>query len=175
MLFGRSMARAGARRPAGPAAPARLACWLGVSLLAAPMMAAAIEPLKTEDLIGYCATYETDPESKEGTACVHYIKGFVEGAVATDDRVARNVAKQVSGSDDYFRTWEEVRYGRKTRQYEPTFFAEFCIGDDVPLRDVVLKVVRDIQDPIWVREEPLARDAVFRALRQDYACDAEEG
>jgi len=173
MLFPARTTAAGPRRTARAPAP-RLARLAACLMLAAPVLATAIEPLKTEDLIGYCATYETAPDAAEGVACVHYIKGFVAGAVATDDRVARNVARQISGNDDYFRSWEEVRYGRKTRQYEPTFFAEFCIDDAIPLRDVVLKVIRDIQDPVYLREEPLARDAVYRALRQDYACEAEE-
>ena len=150
---------------------AQLAFLVAPLLLAIPMISSAIQPLSTADLITYCATQETEPESKDGIACVHYIKGFVAGAVATDDRVARNVARRVSGDDNYFRSWEELRYGRKKREYEPTYFAEFCIADEIPLRDVVLKVVRDIQDPVFLSEEPLARDAVYRALRQDYACE----
>jgi hypothetical protein len=174
MFGGRGSIRTEKRYAEGFDAKAFVACWCGLLLLAAPMLAVSIEPVKTKDLIAFCATYESAPESSEGIACVHYIKGFVAGAVATDDRVARNVARRMSGNDDYFRTWEELRYGRKKRQYEPTYFAEFCIADEIPLRDVVLKVVRDIQDPVFISEEPLARDAVYRALRQDYACEEPE-
>ncbi|MEM9305368.1 MAG: Rap1a/Tai family immunity protein [Pseudomonadota bacterium] len=148
---------------------------LGLAVVAlfllAPGTSKAIEPVTTEQLNGYCANYETEPDSAQSTICVRYIQGFIAGAIATDDRVARNVAREISGNDNFINNFASVRYGRKQREYEPTYFAEFCVPEAVPLKEVVLKVKRDIRDPIYIAEEKLARDAVYRALRQDYACE----
>ena len=58
----------------------------------------AVEALPTDELISHCAVYNEDPGGKDGIFCVRYIQGFIDGAVATDERVVDNVA------DEYGRT-----------------------------------------------------------------------
>ena len=141
------------------------------ALINLPTTALAITPMTTAQLIAQCDAYSSDASSAEASACIHYIQGFVAGAIATDERVSRNVVKQMSETEDYAQRYAEVRFGRQLEEFGPTYFAEFCVPEEVPLAEVVEKIVFDLQDPSFLRDQPLARDAVYRALRKDYACE----
>jgi hypothetical protein len=52
-----------------------------------------------------------------------------------------------------------------------TEYAEYCLGDPVPLRDVVEHVVEDSQHENLVAANPLARDLVHSALRSHNPCE----
>ena len=143
---------------------------IGIVLMVAPGFAGAIAPLTTAKLIEHCDAYAETPESPDALICIHYIKGFVAGAIATDEQVYENVVKGLSTEMGFADRYAEIRFGREMVDYGPTYFAEFCVPDEVPLAEVVEKVVFDLRDAELVRENPLARDAVYRALRIDYAC-----
>lgn len=142
-----------------------------VLLLCAASGALAITPMKTVDLIEHCRAYSEQPESADTLVCTHYIQGFIAGAIATDDRVSRNVVKEISESASYAERYSAVRFGRKIDRFGPTYFAEFCVPEEVPLLAVVEKVVFDLKSPDFFSDAPLARDAVYKALRKDYACE----
>ncbi|MDJ0656856.1 MAG: Rap1a/Tai family immunity protein [Xanthomonadales bacterium] len=133
--------------------------------------ASAITPMKTVDLIEHCRSYLEQPDSADTLICTRYIQGFVAGAIATDDRVSRNVAKEITESANFAERYSAVRFGRKLDRFGPTYFAEFCVPEEVPLLAVVEKVVFDLKSPDFFSDAPLARDAVYKALRKDYACE----
>ncbi len=49
--------------------------------------AQAVEPLSTPELAEHCIHYYEDADSKDAIFCVRYVQGFIDGAVAIDERV----------------------------------------------------------------------------------------
>jgi len=54
----------------------------------------AVESLSTAELALHCSHYQTDPKGKDAVFCVRYIQGFIDGAIATDERVISNIVKE---------------------------------------------------------------------------------
>lgn len=63
--------------------------------------------------------------------------------------------------------------GKRLELYGATVYADYCIGDPVPLREVVEHVVEDSQDEKLVADHPLARDLVYLTLRTHYPCETD--
>ena len=59
------------------------------ALMASPA-AWAVEALSTEELVSHCDKYYDEQATEDRVFCVRYVQGFIDGAVATDERVARN-------------------------------------------------------------------------------------
>ena len=68
-----------------------LICLSVVSLLLSITSAKAIEALTTEELASHCSHSEKDPQGVDAVFCVRYIQGFIDGAVAIDERVVSNM------------------------------------------------------------------------------------
>ena len=152
------------------------AIWILLAAFVAPATF-AVEPLSTEELAEHCAYYPTDQTGTDAVFCVRYIQGFIDGAVATDERVTKNVSdeyeKRESFTDRAIRTRAP---DQRMKRYGATVYAEFCLGAPVPLEEVVLRVIADLSQAEVLTEHALARDAVYTVLRRDYPCqiDSEE-
>ena len=149
--------------------------WTGA--LAAAMLAptcgvSAIEPLSTAKLASHCADYKNNPEGPDARICVSYIQGFLDGAVATDERVAQNVAKE----DDETFTERAIRtrLGPRLKHPNMSYYAEFCLGAPVPLKEVTEKVIHDLLDRDFVSDEQRALHVVYRTLREQYPCSEDD-
>ncbi|MDJ0905258.1 MAG: Rap1a/Tai family immunity protein [Woeseiaceae bacterium] len=142
----------------------------GIAVLAASD-ADAVEALSTEELVSHCIYYEEDPESVDGVFCVRYIQGFIDGAVATDERVTKNVSAEYERSESFSQRATRTRLGSRIERFE-TYYAEFCLGEPVPLKTVVELVVADLENANRVANQPLARDFVYATLRTQFPCDA---
>ena len=125
----------------------------------------AVEALSTEELAEHCEIYLNEPDGEDGIFCVRYIQGFIDGAVAPDERVTLNVA-------DEFERAIRTRLGNRLEEFGSSYYAEFCLGEPVPLKDVVDVVVADILDPLRTVNRPLARDVVYATLRRSFPCEA---
>lgn len=136
--------------------------------------AETIEPLSTTELVSHCAHYSEDPEGKDAIFCVHYIQGFIDGAIATDERVAQNVVAQYERAETFTERAFRTRTPSRVVRFGPTAYADFCLGAPVPLVEVVTKVVGSLSESAVQTEHPLARDAVFSTLRGEYACQYDE-
>lgn len=136
--------------------------------------AAAVEALSTEELILHCAVYEDDPDGEDGIFCVRYIQGFIDGAVATDERVTYNVAAEYDREETFTERAIRTRLGSRIERYGPSFYAEFCLGDPVPLAEVVEVVVADLLNPENIAGEERARDVVYTTLRRAYPCEIDD-
>ena len=141
--------------------------------LLASSNARAVEALSTEELVSHCIYFEQEPESVDGVFCVRYIQGFIDGAVATDERVTKNVADEYGKEESFSERAIRTRLGSRLERFE-TYYAEFCLGEPVPLRAVVELVIADLLDPERVEAQPLARDVVYATLRREYPCAADE-
>ena len=151
-----------------------LAGTVAIVLGAQVPLAHAVEALSTEALISHCATYEADPESGDGIFCVRYIQGFIDGAVATDERVTYNVAAEYDRDETYTERAIRTRLGRSLERYGPSFYAEFCLGEPVPLAEVVRVVIADLLQLENLEGRELAREVVYATLRREYPCDTDD-
>lgn len=128
----------------------------------------AVEPLSAIELASHCKFFPEQAESVDGQFCVRYIQGFIDGAVATDERVLFNVEAEFDKKETYAERAARVRgvsnIDRAAR------YAEFCLGDPVSLREVVTAVVNDIKTGKLV-SEAMARTTVYASLRKNYPCE----
>lgn len=136
--------------------------------------ALAVEALSTEELISHCAVYEEDPDGEDGIFCVRYIQGFIDGAVATDERVTYNVANEYDREETFTERAIRTRLGSRIDRYGPSYYAEFCLGEPVPLAEVARVVIIDLLKIEDLEGHELARDVVYATLRREYPCEADD-
>ena len=151
--------------------------WFAIGIfafLAAANNALAVEALSTEELISHCVVYEDDPDGEDGIFCVRYIQGFIDGAVATDERVTYNVADEYDREETFTERAIRTRLGSRIDRYGPSYYAEFCLGEPVPLAAVVRVVVADLLELESLEGRELARDVVYATLRTEYPCDTDD-
>lgn len=140
---------------------------LGAVLLFLPtQQVQAIETLTAQELILHCKDFPDRSESTDGQYCIRYIQGFIDGAVATDERVMINVENEMKRKETY--TERAIR--TRSPRDRAARYAEFCLGDPVPLREVVEKVVTDLNERKYTEEDFAARVAVYASLRKRYPC-----
>lgn len=145
----------------------------GLAMLAASFNAAAVEALSTEELESHCVYFDKDPESVDGVFCVRYIQGFIDGAVATDERVTNNVADEYEKDETFSERVIRTRIGTRLARFE-THYAEFCLGEPVPLKNVVELIIADFENSQRIANQPLARDFVYTTLRTQFPCESPE-
>ena len=138
-------------------------------LLAAPA-ARAVEALSTEELMSHCDKYYDEQAREDRVFCMRYIQGFIDGAVATDERVTRNVIGEYEKEESFSERAARTRIGKRLERYGASVYADFCLGDPVPLKEVVEHVVQDATDPERVAANPLARELVYQTIREHYPC-----
>jgi hypothetical protein len=130
----------------------------------------AVEVLTAEELASHCEAFPDDAESVDGEYCVRYIQGFIDGAIATDVRVMLNMEaeKEETFTERAIRT----RMIDRNLQLRASGYAEFCLGDPVPLAEVVTKVVADLDERMKAMDSTSsARDVVYESLRRNYPCE----
>jgi hypothetical protein len=132
--------------------------------------AQAVEALSTEELVSHCAVYNDDPDGEDGIFCVRYIQGFIDGAVATDERVAQNVADEYGRVETPTERAIRARVGARIERFGSSYYAEFCLGEPLPLAEVARKVVSDLVQLENLEGRELARDVVYETLRREYPC-----
>lgn len=147
-----------------------LGLWVLTGALLAAPAAWAVEALSTAELASHCDKYHDQNASEDRTFCVRYIQGFIDGAVATDERVTNNVTREYQQGESYSERAARTRIGTRLARYGASVYAEFCLGDPVPLEEVVERVVADLADGAAAAEYPLARDVVYLTLRSQYPC-----
>ena len=108
-----------------------------------------------------------------GVFYVRVTQGFIDGAVASDERVTNNVAAEYDKDESFSERAIRTRLGSRTERFK-TYYAEFCLGEPVPLKTVVELVVTDLENTRRVTNQPLARDFVYTTLRQQFPCEAPE-
>ena len=145
-----------------------------LALLAASVaftQADAVEVLTAEELASHCVAFPDDAESVDGEYCVRYIQGFIDGAIATDVRVMVNM--EAEREETFTERAIRTRMIDRNLQLRASGYAEFCLGDPVPLAEVVGKVVTDLNERMKSMDSSgSARDVVYESLRRHYPCEA---
>ena len=144
-------------------------CILAIGWLSIAPRASAIEPLTAIQLQEVCADARNNPDSPEARLCVYYIKGFLDGAVATDGRVAENVASEIEEQETFTERAIRTRVINRLKDYGPSVYAEFCVGQPDPIADVVLHVIEEL-DRYDDLESVQAQTIVYDSLRRHYPC-----
>lgn len=134
--------------------------------LLAPM-AFAVPPMLASEFARDCAV--NDDQNAMSERCVMYISGFLDGAIATDARVADNVAREFEEKETFTERAIRTRVGDRIRQHGPSVYAEYCIGEPVPVGDVI-ELLRQEISMHAPDEDDLARDTMYALLREHYPC-----
>ena len=144
-----------------------------IILLTAPG-AGAVEVLSVHELVSHCELMEEEPEGADAQYCIRYIQGFIDGAVATDVSVMLHAEADSSGTESFSERAKRTRTTTRADQFRAARLAGFCLGDPLPLQDVVDRVVVDLValDVKDTAQSP-ARDAVYASLRAHYPCPNE--
>lgn len=142
--------------------------WLsGITLLIIPFQhVQAVTPLSAQELVSHCKVLPAQTESLDGQYCIRYIQGFIDGAAVTDTRVLLNIESELDRTETYSERATRTRSARD----RAARYAEFCLGDPVPLREVVEKVVNDLKQREYTEEGVEAASVVYASLRMNYPC-----
>lgn len=130
----------------------------------------AVEALSTAELASHCEHYKDKPDGVDAVFCIRYIQGFIDGAIATDEKVAQNAIAQSDGTETFSERAIRLRKARQKRN-DPTYYAEFCLGTPVPLKSIVEKIIVNFNNRKYNSKEVPARDAVYFILRNEYPCE----
>lgn len=143
-------------------------------MLATVQVARAVEELSVHELASHCERLESEPEGVDSQYCIRYIQGFIDGAVATDVRVMLNLETKPQGGESFSQRAMRTRMPSRADRTRAAHLAGFCLGDPLPLRDVVNLVVADLAklDVGGAPESP-AREAVYQSLQDHYPCPDE--
>mgnify|MGYP007055205851 CR=1 FL=1 len=149
----------------------KLACALLTLQLMSVSTANALEVLSAKELASHCALLSTNPQGVDGQYCVRYIQGFIDGAIATDARVMLNAENAISGNESFSERALRTRMPSRVDRSRAAKLAGFCLGDPLPLRDVVDVVVADLtaQQVSDAKDEP-AMEVVYKSLLKNYPC-----
>ena len=132
----------------------------------------AIEPLSAEELSAICTDVDLSAENSESRPCITYVKGFLDGAVATDARVAENVASEYDEEETFTERAIRTRIIDRMNRYGPSVYADFCVGQPDPIVDVVQHVIEELE-----RYDDLsnvqAQSVVYASLIRHYPCEKE--
>ena len=139
-------------------------------LLAAPTVK-AVEVLSALELGSHCALLADNPEGVDGQYCIRYIQGFIDGAIATDARVMLNAERNQNQKESFTERAIRTRMPSPADRTRAANLAGFCLGDPLPLRDVVDVVVKDLNALTDTDEQAMpAMEVVYASLKRHYPC-----
>jgi hypothetical protein len=139
--------------------------WMAVSAVQ------AVEVLSAQELASHCERLGSEPEGVDGQYCIRYIQGFIDGAVATDARVMLNAESDLERDETFTERAKRTRAPSRADQSRAAGLAGFCLGDPLPLREVVDVVVADLAVlPGGEAQDQPALEVVYTSLRKHYPC-----
>lgn len=151
---------------------AKLACALLTLQLMSLSTANAIEVLSAKELASHCDKLSTQPDGVDEQYCIRYIQGFIDGAIATDARVMLNAEDAISGKETFAERAIRTRTPGSVDLSRAAKLAGFCLGDPLPIRDVVKVVVADLTSVQNSEEEDQpAMEVVYQSLLKNYPCN----
>lgn len=147
---------------------------LALVIMATAPFARAVEVLSVHELVSHCERLEVEPDGADSQYCIRYIQGFIDGAVVTDVRVMLSIETEPERGETFSERAKRTRAPSRADQVRAARLAGFCLGDPLPLRDVVDLVVADlVQLDLGETPESPAREAVYGSLRDHYPCSGE--
>ena len=147
---------------------------LAVLTFAPQHEAMAVQPLSAIELASHRKQLRAAPEDVDGIFCIPYVQGFIDSAIATDEHVILNVAEEYHKEETFSERATPVRLGQRLESYGSSCFAECCLGKPSPLAEVVAKVAASLEQNPPTSDTLLARNVVYKTLREQYPCAKEE-
>jgi hypothetical protein len=145
-------------------------CLITLQLLSMPA-AKAVEVLSARELASHCALLSSNSEGVDGQYCIRYIQGFIDGALATDVRVMLNAESALGRNESFSERAMRTRAPSREDRFRASSLAGFCLGDPLPLRDVVNIVVADLAAlPDGAGLDAPAMEIVYASLNLHYPC-----
>jgi len=135
--------------------------------------AKALEVLSAQELASHCALLGSEEDGVDGQYCVRYIQGFIDGAIATDARVMLNAESDPAANETFAERAMRTRLPSQADRFRAANLAGFCLGDPLPLRNVVDVIVADLATLAGSEagNEP-AMEVVYQSLLQHYPCES---
>ncbi|BDX08588.1 hypothetical protein [Planctobacterium marinum] len=125
-----------------------------------------------KDMNQMCAETNTKSSTVFITSCYQYIRGFLQGAVITDTVIMEQVDKSAFKSSYENRAYR-TRVGMERTKTPATLYAGFCLPDDNVTHEVVLHLLKSVQDNFKAADEipgnPLS-EHLYALLKQSYPC-----
>lgn len=147
----------------------RLPSLMAAILVLAPLPSFAVDALDAAELQSHCSDFDIAGGSESAPVCVAFVTGFLDGAVVTDARVAENVANEFDNDETFSERAIRTRVIRRMEVAGPTGYADFCVGQPVPVGDVIERVIDEFSSHSSL-EGIAARDIVYDALQRHYPC-----
>lgn len=135
--------------------------------------ASAVELLSATELASHCKFYPDDSNGVDGEFCARYIQGFIDGAITTDARVMLNVEADSKRGESFTERILRTRAPNRSDYSRAARYAEFCLGDPVPLKEVVINIVNDLNLRGDLSPAEAAREIVYTSLKKHYPCEPE--
>jgi hypothetical protein len=130
-----------------------------------------VEVLSVHELVSHCQHRKAAPGSADAQYCIRYIQGFIDGAVATDVRVMRSAGADSAAEESFTERALRTRAPSVAELFQAARLAGFCLGDPLPLDDVVDLVVTDlVRLDMGESADIPAREAVYSSLQDHYPC-----
>jgi hypothetical protein len=131
----------------------------------------ALEAPTAQELASHCVLSKAELLGIDAQYCVRYIQGFIDGAIATDARVMLNAESAISDTETFSQRAIRTRMPVRADRSRAAGMAGFCIGDPLPLRDVVNIVVANLVTlkNSTAKDEP-AMEVVYKSLLKNYPC-----
>lgn len=130
----------------------------------------ATEPLEASELRRFCLEAGIAGDSTNGRLCETYVLGFLDGAIATDGRVAANVAAEIDRDESLSERAVRTRgVARRLESFGETVYADFCVGTPVPIAEVLTRVLDELESADNATQLT-AREIVYAALQRHYSC-----
>ena len=148
----------------------RLLLLTALTVLLPISQANAVEALSAKELALHCKEYPEDSSSLDGEFCARYIQGFIDGAVATDARVMLNVEADLDRKETFSERATRIRSPSREEYLRAARYAEYCLGDPVPLKEVVNHIVNALDQMGDIDELTSAREVVYASLVENYPC-----
>jgi len=128
--------------------------------------AQALETLGSKELVALCQS----GSKAEVAVCTAYINGFLDGAFATDPRVAENIVSEMQAEESFSERAIRTRLGNSIDRFGPSYYAGFCIPGDRPMEAILTELRAAAQDESELAREYNARDFLYQLLQKQYPC-----
>lgn len=150
-----------------------LGCVFMIVQLFCAQTAKALEVLTAQELSSHCELLNSEPDGADAQYCIRYIQGFIDGAIATDANVMLSAESALDDTETFTERAMRTRLPNRADRVRAAGLAGFCLGDPLPLKDVVNLVVADLAllNSSEPQDEP-AMDVVYNSLQKNYPCNS---
>ncbi|WP_196139780.1 Rap1a/Tai family immunity protein [Aliikangiella sp. G2MR2-5] len=129
--------------------------------------AKGLTPLSSEELSELCKNSKPKLSDPQSAQCVRYIKGFIDGLLATK-RVSIESQQESSERSSFMERAIKTRIGNRIEYSRANPDEQVCLTRAPSLKEIVHEVAGEIQKQD--HDQTTALTAVYQALVENYPC-----